>query len=165
MSAVDVASNRRTLTAHLRPSAAAPQLARFRVRSTCAQAGFSTTLVHEAAIVVGELVRLCLRHSRDAIDLAISISDAGVELRVRSVKTTQHASHTRYVGVGTNRSIELVRRLSNSWGLEQTATERSLWAFLAVIEPSHVDAPRSMVEADVRIGAAGPTGVRFLLGH
>ena len=137
--AVDIGSGRQLTTARLRPSPAAPQLARFRVRSACAQAGFSAALVHASAIVVGELVRLRLRHSRAAVDLAISIDDAGVEIRVRDVENDQRRPQGHDAGVGTHRSIELVRRLSSSWGLEQTATQRSIWAFLAVTGPGHPD--------------------------
>jgi hypothetical protein len=113
----------------LRPSIAAPSLARNYARSVCAQRGLNDDFVRDVVFVAGELVAVSIRQVRAPLDLEISISQTTVTLRVRDPGAGLLA-RSRPDEAGTSRSLQLVQCLAQDWGVSAAEDGRQLWASL-----------------------------------
>ena len=110
----------------LQPLHTAPGLARYHVRRACRQSAFPVQLVDDAVLIAGELVSVSIRQTRSSLDFSVLIRDDGIELRTNAKAGPRQAGP----GIGTHRGLQLVHRLSQSWGLDESGTSRSMWARL-----------------------------------
>lgn len=118
-------------TVRLRPSVAAPSLARNHVRWACATHQLPEHVVRDAAFVAGELVALSVRQLRAPLDFDISVGPDDVTVRIRDLGATWFG-RSRPDDVGTGRALQLVACVSQLWGVSITPAGRQMWASIAL---------------------------------
>jgi hypothetical protein len=124
----------------LAATAAAPGIARYRTRLAGTTAALPEELVHSAALIAGELVGISIRQSRSAVQLGITVHADCIEIQVREPAS---CLVPRAGGLGSTRSMELVRRLAQSWGLDRGDSGRILWAIASERASDALRAPAS----------------------
>lgn len=112
------------------PSAGAPSQARHRVRWVCAAHDLLDRVVRDAAFVAGELVAISVRQVHAPLILDITVEQDNVRIRIRDLGGGQFA-RSRPDVVGTDRSLQLVQCVAESWGVSETADGREMWAAVA----------------------------------
>lgn len=126
-------------TARLSATAAAPSIARYRAREVCRRERVGATQQEATAVVAGELVGISVRQARAALDLDILVQPRCVEIRIRELPTI---GRLRPDGLSTARSLELVRRTAQSWGIDFRGDDRVLWAIVSLdLADSRSDEP------------------------
>jgi hypothetical protein len=113
----------------LRPTIAAPSLARNRARWVCDGRGLGDDLVRDVAFIAGELVAISVRQVRAPLDLDICIEQTSITIRVHDLGAGPFA-RSRPNGVGTTRSMQLVQCVAQSWGVSVINDGRQMWAVL-----------------------------------
>lgn len=117
----------------LRPRVFAHRTARRLVRDLCSESGLPATLVDDATLVTGELVRSSVRSARMPVDVSVEVVDRTVTVRVHDQETTCPTRRNAWRGAG--RSREIVARFSTSWGYHQCSGGRELWASFRTPRP------------------------------
>ena len=96
----------------LEPCAAAPRAARKLLRSSCERLPFPTSVVNDAAVVLGELVSMSLQWAQHAVRVSVDADGTVVAVRVT---TPPPATHTVPQAATWARSLNIVQSLSTSW--------------------------------------------------
>ena len=117
-------------TLRLRSSGAAPSLARNRARWVCATHDLAEHIVRDVAFVAGELVAISVRQVHGPLDLEVVVREDAVMVRVHDLGAGRSA-RSRPDGVGTTRSMQLIRCVAQSWGVSEDADRREMWAAIA----------------------------------
>jgi hypothetical protein len=119
----------------LRANAAAPTLARQRVRWICLSHDLPDDLVRAIAFIAGELVAISVRQVRAPLELHVAFGHDAVMIRVRDLGTGKSA-HSRPNTVGTSRGLQLIRCIAQSSGISFIEDRREMWATVALRTPS-----------------------------
>jgi anti-sigma regulatory factor (Ser/Thr protein kinase) len=120
----------------LAPSADAPARARSEVTAWLEQDAAPATLIHDAQLLVSELVTNCVRHAdisqRQPLRLTGSLRGATFRLEVHDdgIHGTVAGRPPRpdYAG---GFGLDLVAQLSSAWGVERDAYGTTVWLELA----------------------------------
>lgn len=109
----------------------APDVARRLVRDTCPMWQVDAELQQIAELVVCELVDNAVKHARTAAALTLERGPRGLRVAVRDTASsagfsaaTDHPPDLRRQG----RGLELVARLTTSWGVEMHPVGKTVWA-------------------------------------
>jgi two-component sensor histidine kinase len=89
-------------------------------------------LAWTAALVVSELTANCALHARTDFSVRVSQRADGVvrlEVADASVRVPQQRTYSQ--DATTGRGLRLVAQLSTDWGVEASATGKTVWALLA----------------------------------
>ena len=140
------ATQRRSIRPHLEvslaPSADAPTRARAEVATWLEQEAPLARLIHDACLLVSELVTNCIRHAQisqtqplrlsaslRAANLRIEVHDNGTDGTVARRTPQRHRG-----GFG----LDLVAQLSSTWGVDRDAYGTTVWLELAAESPANV---------------------------
>lgn len=127
-------------TVRLRPSSAAPSLARNHVRWICTNRDLPDAVVRDIAFIAGELVAISVRQVHAPLDLVICIGQTNATIQVHDLGAGKNA-RSRPNGVGTNRSLRLVQGVAQSLRVSITEDRREVWATVAFRARSECDDP------------------------
>jgi hypothetical protein len=136
-------------TVRLRPTSAAPRISRKLVRDMCDHSPLPAALVDDAALIVGELVTTSIKQAHTVVDVVISVGDGGVTVRVQD-SAAELPMPSRCQQPSTARSLDIVQRLSSSWGHYCAESRREFWALLRAPVPA-VPADASELARHVRM--------------
>lgn len=116
----------------------APDVARRLVRDTCPMWQVDAELQQIAELVVCELVDNAVKHARTAAALTVERGPRGLRIAVRDTASsaafsaaTDRPPDLRRQG----RGLELVARLTTSWGVEMHPVGKTVWAEISAAMP------------------------------
>jgi anti-sigma regulatory factor (Ser/Thr protein kinase) len=110
----------------------APAAARALVREACAD--WAASVAQDAAeVVASELVSNAVRHARSSCRLSVTIDAAGLHVGVRDY-APGHSARPRPVEVAQahGRGMHLVAVLATTWGVQEHADGKTVWALIAL---------------------------------
>ncbi len=126
----------------LAPSADAPARARAELTAWLEQDAAPATLIHDARLLVSELVTNCVRHAhisqKQPLRLTASLRAATVRLEVHDDEidgtvARRPPRRDRAGGFG----LDLVAQLSSTWGVERDTYGTTVWVELAAGTPAN----------------------------
>jgi hypothetical protein len=88
-------------------------------------------VARDVAFIAGELVAISVRETQAPLEFDVCVGWNNVTVRIRDLGGGRLA-RSRPNGVGTNRSLQLVQCVSQSWGVCVTADGREMWAVIAL---------------------------------
>jgi serine/threonine-protein kinase RsbW len=142
---VDDATQRGSIPAHLEvllaPSVHAPTRARAELATWLEQEAGFARLIHDACLLVSELVTNCIRHAQisqtQPLRLSASLRTASLRLQVHdngTDGTVARRTPQRYRG---GFGLDLVAQLSSTWGVERDGYGTTVWLELAAETPAN----------------------------
>lgn len=120
------------------PTVAAPALARAGVAAWLAHEPDGDAFIEDAKLVISELVTNCIRHARIVHDEPLRLTALlgatilRLELRDNGIDGTVARRQPRRDGNAGGYGLELVARLSSTWGAERDADGTTVWLELSV---------------------------------
>ena len=127
----------------LAPSADAPARARAELTAWLERDAALATLIHDARLLVSELVTNCVRHAhisqQQPLRLTASLRAATFRLEVHDdgilgTVARRPPRRDRAGGLG----LDLVAQLSSTWGVDRDACGTTVWLELAAGTPANV---------------------------
>ncbi len=110
----------------IRPSAAAPVMARRWVRWVCAERDLPAPIERSLAFIAGELVAMSVRQVRAPLDLGVTVEEDRVIVRV--LNRSAHPPARDRAGASSSRSLQLVECVADAWGDDDTEDGHVMWA-------------------------------------
>lgn len=134
---------------------AAASVARLFVRCLCEEWGVGS-VADVAELLSSELVTNAVLHARSGIELEAARTSTALRVDVRDVGQGRIQSKTQQAPTEAEggRGLSIVESLAEDWGVEESASGKSVWFTLA--------APR---EPDEPSGSAGSAGSKLTAGQ
>lgn len=93
--------------------------------------GRSATVVDNAVLLVSELATNAVRHVGSAFTVAVEDSRSAVRISVSDSGGGEPRARPLDVGSTDGRGLHIVGSLASAWGIEPTATGKTVWFTLA----------------------------------
>lgn len=132
------------LAVNLRPESGAPAIARQLATATCEAYGVDPEACHTAALLVSELVTNAVIHARTRVRLElhqatprlwVGVTDQDEKSQVQVQRCSPLARH--------GRGLEIVDSLARDWGVDRTASTKTVW-FELDVTPTRTPPNRTM---------------------